>query len=223
MFGKKVVQDSVEENVLSKREGNKKKVLILSGAVALLLVGFVIGKASMSGEYENAKEVSKNTEKKFQIKNAELQDEVQRLQRIVVERGDKEKELANAFEAAISIKDATSVINNKIAAVSANAQRIKDSYISDNSGVRNLDSRVIRELISVVDNDTNKQLSVLGHAIKVLDEYQKGKVMMINRGKEEDTTSQVVATQKENVITKESNVKREADSIEPLDFNKSAY
>lgn len=227
MFGKKVVQDSAEENVLSKKEGNKKKIIIFSSVAALLLVGFLVGKASMNGEYKNAQETGKNAQgviKDISSKNAQLQDEIKRLQNIIVERNNKEQELAKAFQTAISIKDALSVINNKISAVRANAQRIKSSYISDNPEVRNLDSKVIGELLNVVDIDTNKQLQILGQAIKTLNDYQKNQAATINSRKQNDLQAQ--DNQTTPVVSKKEPVSIQEDNkaeIEPLDFNGSNF
>lgn len=221
MFGEKVNSDSAGENIASKKEGGKKRVLIFSGALALLLVGFMVGKASMSGEYDSAQKANKNTEalvKNLSDKNIELQNEAKRLQAIIVDRGDKERELADAFQKAISIKEALGVIKNKILAVRENGDRIKKSYISDNSEVGNLDSKVIRELINVVDIDMNKQITELGKAFNVLSNYQKNKTMVIRQPEKEDISSQAPVAQKNITSTEEKSPEAE---IEPLNFNRS--
>lgn len=220
MFGKKVAQDSMDENLLEKKKISRKRVLFVSGAVALLLVGFIVGKASMSGEFENAKQVNKNSQgvlKELSDKNTQLQGEIRRLENIVVQRENKKQELASAFQAAISIQDALSIINNKIASIKANTQRIKSSYISDNSEVKNLDSGVIKQLINVVDVNTDKQLQGLAKAIRILTDYQKSQMMVINDSKQDiqDIQANSNVSQKDSVIIKEDSI------IEPLDFNRS--
>lgn len=220
MFGKKVAQDSMDENLLEKKKISRKRVLFVSGAVALLLVGFIVGKASMSGEFENAKQVNKNSQgvlKELSDKNTQLQGEIRRLENIVVQRENKKQELASAFQAAISIQDALSIINNKIASIKANTQRIKSSYISDNSEVKNLDSGVIKQLINVVDVNTDKQLQGLAKAIRILTDYQKSQMMVIDDSKQDiqDIQANSNVSQKDSVIIKEDSI------IEPLDFNRS--
>lgn len=220
MFGKKVAQDSMDENLLEKKKISRKRVLFVSGAVALLLVGFIVGKASMSGEFENAKQVNKNSQgvlKELSDKNTQLQGQIKRLENIIVQRKNKKQELASAFQAAISIQDALSIINNKIASIKANTQRIKSSYISDNSEVKNLDSGVIKQLINVVDVNTDKQLQGLAKAIKILTDYQKNQMMVIDAPKQDiqDIQANSNVSQKDSVIIKEDSI------IEPLDFNRS--
>ncbi|PAF53825.1 hypothetical protein BKH42_03595 [Helicobacter sp. 13S00482-2] len=171
----------VDEQKIHTSKNNK--ILILIVVLGVFVVGLFFGKVIFKTDVmEYKKQISDLSSRILILEEAQKnsKENAIKLQGLVYELNGSKKELANAFQKAISIQEAINAINRKAEMVKGNAERIKRNYINDNLEVKNLDYSVIKELLKVVDDDTSKQLSVLNHSVEILSDFQKKESLPIS-------------------------------------------